>query len=109
MCMEDVRIGRKTQPRETVVTVAITDTELVKPDATRVHLRISAAPSPGNDLWITTGPLALNGTGMKLQATMEPMQLDIKDDGILVQMGFRATTTLGPDPITIWETLLLEQ
>jgi hypothetical protein len=79
MCMEDIRIGRKTRTTFRLVTIAVTATPLVASNPNRVSL-IVGVPSTNQ---IVIGPDAnvTTSQGISVYNTGAPFELNIQDHG----------------------------
>lgn len=81
VCMEDVRLGRKTATTQGTYPATTTTQLVIQEDAKRVLL-IILPPASGE---LTVGILASTdtGTGYRLPSTGSPLKLDIKKEGTL--------------------------
>lgn len=107
MCMEDVRIGRKTLSRSATVPVGTGVGVLVPANKDRYTLIISAPET--NPLWLTWEPAAAAGTGIRIAAGSPPVMLSIQEHGALVRGPIYASIPLGAETITFAESILEQQ
>lgn len=89
MCMEDIRIGRRTRASTRFVPVTTTPVQLSQRSPDRIALLISSlipvnGDATANRLTISTDPAPVDQQGMMMWAGKEPMQLTIHNHGVLV-------------------------
>jgi len=102
MCMEDVKIGRKTGSTQRTVTLNTTSQDVVDADAKRFSLILNA-PTSGRVTY-SLRPTATDLNGIVLYATMQPLVLNLKDHGAIVTSRLTAITNTGSQVTTIVET-----
>lgn len=106
MCMEDIRVMRRSVATVGKVTVAGTAVVLVSANPKRVALVVSAPDVDG----ITISPdRAVQFTeGITLHPRGDPLVLDLQHHGALVTNGWWIICSGGPEVIGYAETLLSE-
>lgn len=106
MCMEDVRLGRKSRP--SVSSVAMTNTQklLVSHSDQRITLIISAPLT--NRLTIHTRQGAVSLDGIVLYPGGAPLKLNITNDGSLCCANWYGILDAGTDTIGVAESFLTE-
>lgn len=71
MCMEDIRIGRKTNTIERLVPLtAGTDKQLVGPNDSRIALHVWIVT--GNAVYLSTNAMTAQNQGLKLNISIRP-------------------------------------
>lgn len=104
--MEDVRVGRRTECRQAVVSVANVDVLLVPANANRIALVI--APLATFDVRLSFGTAASATVGIRIPAGAPPIALDVQRHGQLVMGEIHAFGPAVAESITFWEVLLKE-
>ena len=109
MCMEDVRIGRRSvvyRYRLTVPANGSVQVLLNRPD--RISMLI---PSHGNAITLGADTVDLGGvTEGTINLQQNNVRLSIGQDGSLVTMPWYVMNSAGTSQIiTVWETVLMEQ
>lgn len=107
MCMEDVRIWRKTYSTQTIVSVSTSMVELCAPNPHRVAISISP-PSSGN-LSVSMNTQDSSSVGMLIGAAGHIGKWTLQDDGDIVRRGLSGVMSTGTQSITVWETFLHEE
>lgn len=122
MCIEDVRMGRRTGVAVTTVTLVAAGTvgQIVQQNNQRTHLmiassnrqRFNAAPSPitpSSTAGIAVGTLSTVGLDLS-QLMFIPIDIDIQSHGRLVTLPWSGAAVGGADAILIViETFLQEE
>lgn len=102
MCLEDIRIQRKTTSSEKTVVVTDTASLLVGPSEDRTCLIISTGDA--NDIFISTNGTPSATNGFRLQAGQSPLVLTLLQHGDIVTKGFMAVSPTDDEVICVWET-----
>jgi len=106
MCMEDVRLGRKTVSTQSNVSISNANSSvLVGQNAHRTVLVISA-PLTGYITLAIDNDAVLN-SGINLFALDSPLQFDIQRNGDLVTRKFSAIHSVAIETIGVFEGQLL--
>lgn len=108
MCMEDVRLGRKSNSRLTLVVVpAATDTLAVSSDPNRRTVLIS--PTDGSVVWLSDKAMTADATGLRCQPnSSESKDFRVEDHGDFVRNDIHVWSTAGCT-LAVLETSLGEQ
>lgn len=104
MCMEDVRIMRKTQIGQRNVGVQLTSTPLLDANPNRIALVISC-PST-NRVTLMIDQAAVLDLGITLYPLGTPFVLSLMEHGNLVTRALNAITTVAPQNVNVWEAVL---
>lgn len=107
MCLEDIRLQRKSISGQTIRSVGTSATMLIGPSELRTALIISC-PASGI-LTISLTPDVTNNNGIILNALGTPFKLDLMNDGAIVKSGIWAIHSATTVTIGIWETSLEEK
>jgi hypothetical protein len=107
MCIEDIRIGRKTKVSQFTVEVGIASTQLVASDSNRVAIRFSNPIT--NRVTISMRESAVDLNGMIMFPSGNPLALSLGDDGMIVTREFNAIANVAPEFITMWIVSLEEE
>lgn len=107
MCMEDVRIGRKSSGTVTPVTCT-TAAQLAVPGVANRTALILGAPSTGNVCY-STSPTVAAGTGFNLSSNSGQMDLTIQSHGDLVRQAWYVIGAAGGELVSIGQVFLVEQ
>lgn len=106
MCLEDIRIQRKSTSSERTVLVPNASITLVSPSADRTFLMISTPNT--NDIFITTNPPASSTNGMRLQVGQSPLILTLLQHGDIVTKGWYAISPTADETVTVFETSFVD-
>jgi hypothetical protein len=106
MCMEDVRIGRRSAFSEAVVAVGLTSVQVVAASPTRFSL-VLGAPLVGTFTFSTNTP-AVSGVGLQLTAGQPPIVLNVKDHGLAVTQNWYAICSGAGQTCFVGSTLLAD-
>lgn len=104
MCMEDIRIGRKTECKERTVSLTTSQAEFVPHNPLRVHLVIAEPVT--NVVILHYGNPGSAAQGMRLSPGLMPHHFDIQEEGALVAGPIFANSLVAGQDLTFWETLL---
>ena len=107
MCMEDIRLGRKTISRFVTVNVDSTSILIVKGDPNRIALTFF--PPPTNLYYVNSRKAAATGTGAPILSTAHELTLTIQDHGDAVRGEWYAIAPVAAVNVNYLETVLLEQ
>lgn len=97
MCIEDIRLGRKTRSHTVSKVIGTTSTEVVARAADRSSLVLSSHPTAR--ITYSTETVAVDGVGVVIPPATGPVLLDIQHHGDLVigplsAISSAATTTV---------------
>lgn len=107
MCMEDVRIGRKTMAVETQFAgVGTTFIQVLPASPKRIGIIFCSAS--GGTLNYSTNT-NLQGLGLQLQAQIVPVTLNIRDHGALCKMGWWVKSSTAGQNVTVYEIYLEDE
>lgn len=107
MCMEDVRIGRKSTAGETIKSVSQTSSMLVGQSPKRIALLISA-PNTGYITISFNGPV-VSGSGIIINALGPPLSLNIHDHGAIIKKEIYVIHSATTTNVGVWETSLEDE
>lgn len=107
MCMEDVRIGRKSLAGESIKSVSQTSSILLPQSPKRTAIVISA-PVTGYITLSFNGPV-VSGSGIIINALGSPFCLDIQKHGAMVKKEIHAIHSATTTNVGVWETSLEEE
>lgn len=107
MCLEDIRIGRRSPSAVRSVNVDTTAVPVASPDPNRISIRFTAPPT--NRVTLTTDPNTVIDVGLTLYPAGNELALNIKDDGDCVTRAWYAVTTGAANRIGVLETYLPER
>lgn len=105
MNLDDRRKWEATVVEFTNVTVATTDTQLVKGASARVALTIS--PPDTNDVFIMPGKTAALATGFRLAAAHPPLVLTLQNVGNLLLGEWRAIADTGAEVLGVADVRMI--
>ncbi len=103
MCMEDIRIGRRSASRFSFVTVPLTGILLVPPNTQRIALQISAPLA--NRITLSDSQAPVLDNGLTIYAGQAVHQMNIADHGAAVTIGLYAVAAVAPQLIGVLETI----
>lgn len=106
MCIEDIRLGRKTSFRYRYIGVGGTPVRVVDANARRTHLIFSGGVVAGIRLWFDAG--LDSATGFRVHQSLPPLEFDIQEHGLLVTGDFYAVAELGSEILVVAESILQE-
>ena len=103
MCIEDIKIGRRSTIIERRVALSTTSAQLVGPNPRRTGLVIGS----DNTARITLSLIdpAVAGSGMLQAAGGAPIKLDIAHQGQLLTKPIFAVLNAGTATVAVWETI----
>jgi hypothetical protein len=107
MCMEDVRIGRKTLGRMVPVTCT-TASQAILAGAPSRYALILGAPLSGTITYSTLAGV-VSGLGFNITAGADPIKLTIQDEGDIVRQAWFVIGAAGGELAAVSEILLAEQ
>lgn len=107
MCMEDVRIGRKSTAGESIKSVSQTSSMLLPQSPKRTAIIISA-PTTGYITLSFNGPV-VSGSGIIINALDTPLSLDIHHHGAMVKKEIYAIHSATTTNIGVWETSIEDE
>ncbi len=107
MCIEDIRLGRKTRAAQTRVTLGVVSVLTVGNAFDRVSL-IFSNPSAASVTFSINNP-AVDGEGITIATADPPVKLNIRDDGRLVTSQWFAVAAVGTPTVDVFETFLEEK
>lgn len=107
MCMEDVRIGRKTNGRINSVAIGTAATLVVPGSETRVGLLLGGN-STDTVTYSTEPSVAIDG-GLVIGVGQPPIKLYIDRDGDLVRKAWYGIMSTGAHIVGIGQTFLTEK
>lgn len=105
MCLEDIKLGRKTKTTEKFVSVSPTSTVLVDANPYCVGLIISAPLT--NHITLSLKDTAVDAQGINLAPNVDPLELDIQSHGGIVMRKITAICAGGTEKIGVWITELV--
>ena len=107
MCMEDVRIGRKSSMVERNLPIGTASIQAAVASDSRVCL-VLGAPLTGKVTYTTISP-AVSGTGLVVTAGSAPVIFDIQHHGNLVTSNWFAICDTISQTVFVGQTLLMEK
>jgi len=109
MCMEDVRLGRKTGPIAAQFAPALaTRTKIADQNPNRIAIMFGVVGA--NAAMIAPAPLDPTANqGMHLSQAEGMITLDIQHHGNIVTQQWDASGLVGATNITVWESILNDQ
>lgn len=105
MCMEDVKLGRETQPVYTTVTAGTTAAQLVEGSGARWSLVIG--PPSSGVIWVLPGYTVKAGQGFCLASGDPPLRFEVSDDGQMVMEPWFVIADAGAPIVPVVATRLL--
>lgn len=102
MCLEDIRIMRKSTSGEHTKTITTTSSLFISPDKDRISLVIGAPET--NEVVLSMNSPAAVGSGIRLQAGGNPLILTLMANGDMVTKGFYAIAVANTEAITYFST-----
>lgn len=108
MCIEDVRLGRRTSPESRQFAVPDAGNTVIAPfDPFRVSILISVTSA--NGAFVAPQPLdPSTGDGLRISRTEVPILLDVQHHGNLVTQEWRASGDALAAVVTVLATYLPE-
>lgn len=107
MCMEDIRIMRKTSVRFRKVTVTNVSVQIIEQNELRVALWYYNGSGAAVAVDGTNPAIAAEGRQLTVGQAGEVM--DLEHHGRIVTQPLFAITAAGSTVVTVWETILEEQ
>lgn len=105
MCLEDVKIGRNTQPHSVSVTASATSQQLVPGSGSRWSLHVM--PPSSGVIWLSPGNLAVAGQGYVLAPGDPPLVLTVQHDGEQIVEPWCVVADAGAPIVTAIDTTLI--
>jgi hypothetical protein len=106
MCMEDIRIGRKSQSAHKNVGVTVNNLEIIGASPHRVALIFGNPAS--NNVFVSQDPQNLVLSGYMVNQTSGPLILRIEDWGQAITLPWFGVSSLGTNNLQITEVLLMD-
>lgn len=108
MCMEDIRIGRKSKTFQSSVVVPTANSVVLIPaNPNRISFWIAQPNADRINISMDTD--AVTSSGIRITTTGNPFGLSLILDGDLVTRKFNAIATTSDKTIIVWETVLMEE
>lgn len=107
MCMEDIRIGRKTGSTQITVTVSNPSSVILPADAKRTAIVIS--PPAAGTMFVAFGRDASTTSGIRVEPVTSPLILDLQHHGNLVTGPLHGFCGAGAESISIWFSRLEDE
>lgn len=105
MCLEDVTLGRNTQPIVRAVTGSTVSAALVPGSGARTKLHV--CPPSSGVIWLSPQPTTVAGQGYCLAAGDPPLRLMVEADGQQVLMPWSFLADAGAPVVLVIEHRLL--
>lgn len=104
MCLEDVQLGRQTQPKITTVTLGTVSTLVAHADPRRRSLHI--LPPSSGVVWVSVTNPVVAAQGYALTPSSQPLMLLVDQAGENVVREWYAIADQGAPNLTVIETAL---
>ena len=107
MCIEDIRLGRKTSASQLEAPLTGTSALVVGNALNRIALIFS--PPSASVATLSLNRPSVDGEGLIIAAGDRPIKLNIRDHGRLVTSQWFGIVAAGAETISVFETFLEEQ
>lgn len=107
MCVEDIRIGRRSRSAEQIVAIGPTATQIIPEDPHRTYITFNGPLT--ENVTVSTRPDVTFGNGASITSTNSRREFELTKQGDCVTKAWFAITMVGADTMNVMTTSVDEE